>query len=129
MKSVLALLAGLVLCATTTLAGEFPDISITELKAALAAKNVTVIDANGTKSYRAGHVPGALNFTAVKHHLATVLPADKNALIVAYCGGPKCMAYQQAAQAVKQLGYTNVKHLSAGISGWKAAQEETEKAQ
>jgi len=47
-------------------------------------------------------------------------------LIVAYCGNPKCMAYQGAAKAAKKLGYTNIKHLSAGIAGWKSAGEPTE---
>ena len=31
-----------------------------------------------------------------------------------------------AANAAKSLGYTNVKHLVAGISGWKKAGEKTE---
>jgi rhodanese-related sulfurtransferase len=31
------------------------------------------------------------------------------------------MAYKKAAVAAKELGYKNVKHLSAGISGWKDA--------
>jgi rhodanese-related sulfurtransferase len=58
-----------------------------------------------------------------------VLPKDKNALIVAYCGNPKCTAYQAAAKAAKKLGYKNIKHLSAGISGWKEAGEKTEKGE
>ena len=33
-----------------------------------------------------------------------------------------------AANAAKQLGYTNVKHLSAGISGWKEAKAPLEPA-
>ena len=33
------------------------------------------------------------------------------------------MAYQQAAKAAKELGYKNVKHLSAGMSGWKSSGE------
>jgi len=36
------------------------------------------------------------------------------------------MAYQTAARAAKDLGYTNVKHLSAGITGWKQAGEKIE---
>ena len=47
-----------------------------------------------------------------------MLPADKNALIVAYCGGPKCGAWKKAAKAAAALGYTNIKHFSGGISGW-----------
>lgn len=108
-------------------AGEYPDISIDELKAAIEAKTVTVIDVNGAKSYERGHVPSAVEFGAVKDSLASALPADKDALIVAYCGGPSCSAYTRAANAAKELGYTNVKHLSAGISGWLQAGEATEK--
>jgi rhodanese-related sulfurtransferase len=37
------------------------------------------------------------------------------------------MAYKSAATKAEELGYTNVKHLSAGISGWKEAGEKTEK--
>ena len=37
-----------------------------------------------------------------------------------------CGAYAAAAKKAKELGYTNVKHLSAGISGWKKAGEKTE---
>jgi len=48
-------------------------------------------------------------------------------LVVAYCGGPSCNAYTRAANAASKLGYTNVKHLSAGISGWLQAKELTEK--
>jgi len=127
MKKLLSLIA-CVLVTAGVYAAEYPDISIADLKSAIAAKSVTVIDVNGTKSYRSGHVPGALDFGAVKDNLAATLPSNKDALVVAYCGGPKCMAYQAAAKAAKDLGYTNVKHLSAGISGWKAAGETTEKA-
>jgi len=54
-------------------------------------------------------------------------PADKNALIVAYCGSPSCGAFARAAEAAVKLGYTNVKFYSGGISGWKKAGEATEK--
>ena len=36
------------------------------------------------------------------------------------------MAYKEAVVAAKKLGYTNVKHLSAGIHGWKDAGEKVE---
>lgn len=105
----------------------FPDISIADVKAAIAAKTITLLDANGTPSWKQGHVPGAIDFAANETALARVLPADKKALIVAYCGGPRCHAYAAAAQAAKALGYTNVKHMSAGIQGWMAANEATQK--
>ena len=127
MKKLLSIAVGLLL-AGSVFAGEFADITIKDLKSAIDSKQVTVIDVNGTKSYKGGHVPGALDFDAIKDDLKASLPADKSALIVAYCGGPRCKAYKAAAQAAQDLGYTNVKHLSAGISGWKEAGEKTEKA-
>jgi rhodanese-related sulfurtransferase len=127
MKRLLTLVATLML-AVSLRAGEFADISISDLKAAMAAKKVTVIDVNGSDSWKQGRIPGALDYDAVRGDLARLLPKDKSALVVAYCGGPKCMAYQAAAKAAKELGYTNVKHLSAGISGWKAAGEKIEKS-
>ncbi len=116
-----------VLLAVAAYAGPYPDINISELKSAMAAKQVTLIDVNGTDSWKQGHIPGAIDFASNKDNLAKVLPKDKNALIVAYCGGPMCQAYQQAAKAAKELGYKNVKHLVAGISGWKEAGEKTER--
>jgi rhodanese-related sulfurtransferase len=126
MKKILATLAA-VAFALTAFAGEYPDISIKDLKTAIESKKVAVIDVNGTDSWQKGHIPGALNFETAKEKLAALLPKDKDTLVVAYCGGPSCQAYQQAAKAAKALGYKNVKHLSAGISGWKQAGEKMEK--
>ena len=125
MKKLLALSAAAFLAATVY-AGEYADITIKDLKTEMAAKKVTLLDANGTESWEKGHIPGAIKFEASEEKLASVLPKDKNALIVAYCGNPKCTAYQGAAKAAKKLGYTNIKHLSAGIAGWKSAGETTE---
>jgi rhodanese-related sulfurtransferase len=110
-------------------ADQCPDISIKDLKGVIDKKTVTVIDANGSESYREGHIPGAIDFEAAGDKLQKLLPKDKDALIVAYCGGPQCMAYKAPARKATELGYTNVKHLSAGISGWKAAGEKVAKAQ
>lgn len=99
-----------------------PDISLAELKQAMADKAVVLLDCNGSKSYAGGHIPGAIDFEGVKD-LSRVLPANKAALVVAYCGGPKCLAYKAGADAATKLGYTNVKHFSGGISGWKDAGE------
>lgn len=129
MKKLLCTLS-ILLTATAAFAGSaFPDISTDNLKKAIAAKDVTIIDVNGAASYKAGHIPGSIDYTAVKSDLAAKLPADKNALVVAYCGSPSCGAYAKAANAAKELGYTNVQHYSAGLKGWKAAGEPTEAAQ
>ena len=127
MKKIIALFASACV-AFTAFAGEFPDISIGDVKSALKAKKIVLLDVNGSESYAKRHVPTALDFDAVEKDLAKHLPADKDALIVAYCGGPKCKAYQAAATAAEKLGYKNIKHMSAGISGWVDAGEKTEKA-
>ena len=119
--------AAAIVLAATVYAGEVQDITIPELKAAIDAKKVTILDANGSKSWKAGHIPGAIDFKASPDKLASVLPSDKGALVVAYCGGPQCMAYKAAVEAAQKLGYTNIKHLAAGISGWTKAGEATDK--
>ena len=126
MKKFLTFLAAVVI-ATSAFAGEFPDISVTEVKALAESKKAVIIDVNGSESFAKGHVPGAVDFDSVKDKLASVLPKNKNTPIVAYCGGPKCKAYQAAATAAEKLGSKNIKHMSAGISGWKSAGEKMDK--
>lgn len=126
MKKLITLALGLVLSANV-FAAEVADITIPELKKAIAEKKVTVIDVNGADSYKEGHIPTALDFSKGAA-IEKSLPSDKGALIVAYCGGPQCSAYQAAVKKAQELGYTNVKHLPAGISGWKDAGEKTEAA-
>jgi len=127
MKKVLAVMASAAI-AISVIAGEFPDVSIKEVAKLADNKTAVIIDVNGTESYNKGHVPGALDFEAIKDNFAKALPSDKNATIVAYCGGPKCMAYQAAANEAGKLGYKNIKHMSAGISGWKDAGQKLEAA-
>ena len=105
---------------------EFTDISVKDVNKLAESKAAVIIDANGPGSYKAGHVPTALDFNAIQDHLAASVPADKNALIIAYCGNPQCGAYLHAAKALQKLGYTNIRHMSAGIDGWKAAGMKTE---
>jgi len=127
MKKFLTLLCALAISPLAGVAADkFPDISHDELKQAIAEKKVTLIDVNGSDSYKEGHIPGALDFEATKD-LSAKLPTDKNALVVAYCGNEQCTAYQAGATKAKELGYTNVKHYAKGILGWKKSGEKTEK--
>ncbi|HEY5891651.1 MAG TPA: rhodanese-like domain-containing protein [Chthoniobacterales bacterium] len=98
--------------------GAVPSISHDDLLAAIKDKSVVIIDVNGSESYKDGRIPGAIDFAATKD-LATALPTDKSSLIVAYCGSEACGAYKRAAKAALALGYTNVKHYSPGIKGWR----------
>ena len=105
-----------------------PVISVPELKKAVDQKAATVIDANGTKMYDEGHVPGAISFARNEGKLANLLPKDKSAPIVCYCGSTMCSAWEAAATEASKLGYTNIKHLKVGIKGWKEAGMPTESA-
>jgi rhodanese-related sulfurtransferase len=100
------------------------DISHKDLVAAIKDKKVTLIDVNGTESYKKGHIPGAIDFQADSKEIAKKLPEDKGALIVAYCGSEKCSAYKSGAEAAIKAGYTNVKHYAGGLAGWKKEGEQ-----
>ena len=127
MRKLACLLSLLALTPLLAWAGDFPTITLAELKQAVAEKRVTLIDVNGTVVWQQGHIPGAISFLNDQETLAEKLPADKSALVVAYCLDEHCNAYRAGAKAAKKLGYTNVKHYPAGITGWKEAGERTEK--
>ena len=127
MKKLLALIAIAVL-AVNVQAGEYPDISIGDLEKAIKAGKVVVIDVNGAKSFtKRGHIPGAVSFTGAKSLAKQLSKTNKDTLVVAYCGGPTCNAYKRGASVAAELGFKNVKHLSAGISGWIKAGKKLEK--
>lgn len=117
-------LSGLAFAASS----KFAAISHQELVAAIAAKQVTLLDANGSDSFQEGRIPGAIDFTAHEKKIASLLPENKDALIVAYCGNEYCGAYKAAAATAKELGYTNVKHYAPGIDGWKKSGAKIEKS-
>ena len=106
-------------------AGTYPDISIAELKKVLEEKKSVVIDNCGTAAWKAGHIPTAINFEACKSDLLKFLPKDKRTLIVVY-GGPTYDEHYIAGKKIEALGYTNLKHFSAGVESWEKAGEKSE---
>jgi rhodanese-related sulfurtransferase len=124
MRTLTATLCALLLTSLAAFAADkYPSITTDQLKQAIAEKKVVLLDANGTDTYKAGHIPGALDFDKVEKDLAAKLPKDKGALIVAYCGDENCPAYAFAADKAKELGYTNIKHYAPGIAGWKKTEK------
>lgn len=129
MKTLSIILVALGLVASVFAASsKFADISQKDLQAAIEKKSVTVIDVNGTDSFKSGRIPGAIDFEANEKKIASLLPKDKSALVVAYCGNEYCNAYMAAASVAQKLGYTNVKHYSGGIDGWKKSGAKVEKS-
>lgn len=109
-------------------AAEAPEVTHDEFKKLVESKKGVIIDANGLDMYNSGHVPGAVSFAKNENSFASVLPKDKATPIVAYCGGPMCTAWKEAAKAAEKLGYTNIKHYKGGIKGWTKAGEKVEKS-
>ncbi|HUJ33530.1 MAG TPA: rhodanese-like domain-containing protein [Candidatus Acidoferrum sp.] len=89
------------------------------------AEPVSVIDVNSRQSWMKARVPGAKNLDPVAYE-ASDLPPDKNTSVVFYCSNPMCRKAPNAARRAEKMGYSNVKVMSAGISGWLAAKLPTE---
>ncbi|MBO3744729.1 rhodanese-like domain-containing protein [Streptosporangiaceae bacterium NEAU-GS5] len=94
-------------------------ISREELRAAIAAGAVTVVDALGGDYYAQQHLPGAVALVEaeVAERAAAVLP-DKHAAIVTYCSNVACGNSQAVATRLAALGYTNVRKYREGIQDW-----------
>ncbi len=108
---------------------KFSDVSVKEMKTIVNKKSATIVDVNSDDSFKKSRIPGAIHYASNKNNFKKVLPKDKNALVVAYCGGKMCTAWQRAAKAACEMGYTNIRHFSEGITGWnkKAATKSSSK--
>ena len=86
------------------------------------AENVMLIDARPYKpKYIKGHIPGAVSIPDSQFDKMTdKLPADKNSLLIFYCGGLKCKLSHKSAMKAEKLGYTNVKVFAEGYPVWMA---------
>ncbi|MBB2912419.1 rhodanese-related sulfurtransferase [Streptosporangium becharense] len=95
-------------------------ISRDELRAAIDAGTVVVVDALGGEYYKQQHLPGAVALVAdeVAERAAEVLPGDRDAAIVTYCSNPACGNSEAVAQRLYRLGYTNVRKYREGIQDW-----------
>jgi len=81
---------------------------------------LTVVDVNSQQSWLKARVPGAINLGV--EFDAAALPPDIDSSLVFYCSNPLCRKAPGAARRAKKLGYTDVRVMSAGITGWTDAQ-------
>ncbi len=96
------------------------EIKLKELQVLLNNRvNLALIDSRPAARYAEGHLPEAISIPMCKmKELTSLLPLDKDSLLVFYCGGPSCgMSPKNSAMAV-QAGYTNVRTFVAGEPGW-----------
>ncbi len=98
-----------------------------ELRAAIDAGAVTVVDALGGDYYAKQHLPGAIPLVEadVDAQAPHILP-DRAAAIVTYCSNAGCPNSERVARRLIALGYTNVRKYREGIEDWTEAGLPTE---
>lgn len=84
----------------------------------IGAEPVTVVDVRETHEWSKGHLPGAVHVP--RGHLEMQIEAklpDKETPLLVYCAGGVRSAF--AANTLKQMGYSNVRHMSGGFTAWR----------
>ena len=83
-------------------------------------ENVMLIDSRPFKpKYIQGHIPMAVSIPDSQFDKMTdQLPADKESLLIFYCGGLECKLSHKSARKAEALGYTNVKVFASGFPEW-----------
>lgn len=103
--------------------GHIPGVSAAYVKKLIDKKaDAVIVDARPARKFSKGHIPTAINVSDREFDdKLDLLPKDKGAELVYYCGGYKCpLSSKSAAKAVAK-GYTNVKLFQAGYPAWKEA--------
>ena len=93
---------------------------------ATAAGSVALFDMNARSRWEQAHVPGARHL-GVEFGRAE-LPADASTPLVFYCSSWMCRKAPDAARRARQMGFEDVRVMSAGIAGWRAAGRPTQAA-
>ena len=96
------------------------EISVEELlKIMTGGQAYNLFDARPVKRFGDAHIPSARPAFPKDENFLSLLPADKDALLVFYCGGPTCPYTGEAVGKAQEAGYTNLKGFQAGLPGWK----------
>jgi rhodanese-related sulfurtransferase len=101
-------------------APEFKIVTTAQLKSMLDEKKTLVlIDARTREEYQEAHIDGAISIPEKNFdENASLLPADKNALLVLYCNGVKCGKSKKLAIKADAHGYTNILIYGEGFPVW-----------
>jgi rhodanese-related sulfurtransferase len=95
-----------------------------ELKRALDAGEVVVVDVRAAEDFAKGHIPGAISLPKDKWESPTGLRHDKANVL--YCYSQVCHLAAAAAIGLSEAGYP-VKELEGGFEGWKENELPVEK--
>ena len=97
------------------------ESTVSEVKAQLDRRQVAhFLDVREDHEFSKDHARGArhLGKGIIERDIETVIP-DKQSSIILYCGG----GYRSvlAADALQQMGYSNVASMDGGIKAWREA--------
>ncbi len=83
-------------------------------------ENIMLVDSRPFKpKYIKGHIPMAVSIPDSQFDKMTdKLPANKDSLLIFYCGGLECKLSHKSAMKAETLGYTNVKVFAEGFPKW-----------
>lgn len=98
-------------------------ISRDELHSQLSSDSrLVLLEALPEQYWRKGHLPGARLFPHDRvRELAAVAAPRKSDPIVVYCASATCKNSHEAAAALTELGYANVRVYVDGKADWQAA--------
>lgn len=93
-------------------------LSPEEVAAIVDGEDVTVVDVREGDEWRKGHLPGAVHVPRgyLEMQAEGKLP-NKDAPLIVYCAGGNRSAF--ATETLKQMGYSDVRHMSGGFTAWK----------
>jgi len=97
------------------------EVSIAEAQGRLRANpKARLIDTREDDEWAKGHIPGAehIGKGVIERDIEEMVP-DKSTELILYCGGG--FRSVLAANALQQMGYTNVASMAGGWREWRAA--------
>jgi thioredoxin len=120
------MMAMLIFVSCNNVAQDKKNIPVDDFEKAVSGGNVQLLDVRRMEEYTSGHLPNALqaDWTARKEFEERVKYLDKNKTVYLYClsGGRS----GQAADYLREQGFTNVINMEGGISAWKNAGKKLE---
>ena len=90
------------------------------IKLIFSNPNIVMIDSRKSTEYLKGHIEGAVNIlnTALTEEKMHGLVADKNAAILFYCNGVRCMRSSDSVKKALGWGYNNLFWFRGGWKEW-----------
>jgi len=90
---------------------------------ALFDEGVYFVDVRKNSDWEAGRIPDAIHIELKKVYSDESLSAEveKDAKVVIYCNGEKCLRSAEAVTKAVEWGFSNVFYYRDGFPAWKAA--------